>query len=139
MAALILGLAYTYSQDNRGKRVSFYFITFNVIWLPWAMLGLNFLMSGPAAALYQGTGLLAAHAYDFLTRLYPTFGGGRNIVQTPGFVKRWFGGNRPGITVKSYGTAYRQQPAAQPARGPTVGGSLGFRSSWGQGRRLGGD
>lgn len=137
-AALTLGLAYTYSQDNRGKRVSFYFITFNAIWLPWALLGMTFLLSGPGGALLQGTGLLAAHAYDFLTRLYPTFGGGRNIVQTPGFVKKWFGSDRPAIVNKGYGTAYKP-PTTQPARGPTAGGSLGFRSSWGQGRRLGGD
>lgn len=140
-AALTTGLAYTYSQDNPGRRVSFYIITFNVIWLPWALIGMTLLMAGPFAALVQCTGILAAHAYDFLTRLYPTFGGGRNVIQTPEFVKKWFGSSRsdrPAIVVKGYGTSY-MPPKTQPAKGSTTGGSLAFRKSWGQGRRLGGD
>lgn len=151
-AALTTALAYTYSQDNRGKRVTFYIITFNVIWLPWALIGMTFLSGGPFAALVQGTGILAAHAYDFLTRLYPTFGGGRNVIQTPTFVKKWFGGSggssggRPPIVVKSYGTSYAAQQPKTPqpaARGSgsiaSSGSSLAFRKTWGQGRRLGGD
>ena len=139
--ALVLGLAYTYSQDNKGKKVSFFIITFNVMWLPWAMLLLTFVTGGPYAAMMQGTGLLAAHLYDFLTRLYPTFGGGKNYVFTPGFVKRWFGGDRRNIQVKGYGTAYRPGMPQQAARG-TSSGFGGFTSQWGtrgQGRRLGGD
>ena len=151
-SALTTALAYTYSQDNRGKRVTFYIITFNVIWLPWALIGLTLLTGGPFAALVQGTGILAAHAYDFLTRIYPTFGGGRNIIQTPTFVNKWFGGSgnssgRPAIVVKSYGTSYTapQPKTPQPARGSSSApsgssaSSLTFRKNWGQGRRLGGD
>ena len=137
--ALILGIAYTYSQDNRGKRVSFIIITFNVILLPWAMLLMTFVMAGPDAALKQGAGLLAAHLYDFLTRLYPTFGGGKNYIGTPAVVKRWFGADKPSFQARGYGTAIR--PATQaPSTGTSSG--LGFPSAWGargQGQRLGGD
>ncbi|MCJ1456605.1 hypothetical protein MMC28_006967 [Mycoblastus sanguinarius] len=137
--ALILAIAYTYSQDNRGKKVSFFIITFNVMWLPWAMLLMTFVLAGPDAALNQAMGLIAAHLYDFLTRLYPTFGGGRNVIHTPAIVKRWFGADKPGIQVRGYGTSYR--PASQaPGRGTSNG--FGFSSAWGtrgQGRRLGGD
>lgn len=140
--ALILGLAYTYAQDNRGKKVTFYIITFNVVFLPWAILLLTFVLGGPQAALAQGTGLLAAHLYDFLTRLWPTFGGGRNYVFTPNFVKRWFGGDRPNIKVKGYGTAYGPATAQPPSRGTSSGLGVFSGGSWlgrGQGRRLGGD
>ncbi len=137
--ALILAFAYTYSQDNKGKKVSFFIITFNVIWLPWAMLLLTFIMGGPNAALNQVAGLVAAHLYDFLTRLWPTFGGGKNYITTPNFVKRWFGADKPGFQHRGYGTAYR--PGSQvPGRGTSSG--FGFSAAWGprgQGRRLGGD
>ena len=109
------------------------------MWLPWALLGLSFIMAGPDVVLYEVTGLLAAHLYDFLTRLWPTFGGGRNRLQTPAFVKAWFGADRRGTTTRGYGTAFR--PGAQtPSQGSSTGFS--FTSSWnsrGQGRRLGGD
>ncbi|KAL9640155.1 MAG: hypothetical protein Q9164_000423 [Protoblastenia rupestris] len=95
--ALILGIAYTFSQDNKNKKVSFFVISFRAIWLPWAILGLTFVLGGPDAAMKQGTGLLAAHLYDFLTRLWPTFGGGKNYIKTPAVVKRWFGADRRGL------------------------------------------
>lgn len=135
---LILGIAYTYSQDNKGKKVSFFIISFNVIWLPWAMLLMTLIMSSPEAALMQFTGLVAAHLYDFLTRLYPEFGGGKNYIQTPGFVKKRFAADRPGIQVRGYGTAFRPATPA-PARGQWNGFGSSTWGARGQGRRLGGD
>lgn len=138
-AALIVGIAYTYAQDNKGKKVSFFIITFNVVWLPWAMLVMTFVMFGPNAVMQQVTGIVAAHLYDFLTRLWPAFGGGRNYITTPAIVKRWFGADRPNIQVRGYGTAFRQ---ATPAPGRGTSSGFGFSSAWGtrgQGRRLGGD
>lgn len=137
-AALILGIAYTYSQDNKSKKASFFIISFNVMWLPWAMLLMTLIMAGPNAVMNQVTGLVAAHLYDFLTRLWPTFGGGKNYISTPNIVKRWFGGDRPNIQVRGYGTAYRQ---AAPSSGRGTSSGFGFSSAWGargQGRRLGG-
>ncbi|KAK3169407.1 hypothetical protein OEA41_008790 [Lepraria neglecta] len=137
--ALILGIAYTYSQDNKGKKATFFIISFNVMWLPWAMLLMTLVVAGPNAAMNQVTGLVAAHLYDFLTRLWPTFGGGKNYISTPNIVKRWFGGDRPNIQARGYGTAYRQ---AAPAPGRGTSSGFGFSSVWGtrgQGRRLGGD
>lgn len=103
------------------------------------MLLLTFIMGGPQAALEQGMGVVAAHLYDFLTRLYPTFGGGRNFIRTPQFVKRWFGADRRSVTARGYGTAFRPG-VQQPTR--STGFSSGFSGVWGsrgQGRRLGGD
>ena len=138
-AALILAIAYTYAQENKGKKVSFFIVTFNVVWLPWVMLLMTLVMAGPGAVLQQATGIVAAHLYDFLTRLWPTFGGGRNYIITPAIVKQWFGADRPNIQARGYGTAYRQ---AVPAPGRGTSSGFGFSSAWGtrgQGRRLGGD
>ena len=106
----------------------------DVKWLPWAMIFFTFVLAGPPAALLQGTGIPAAHLYDFLTRYWPEFGGGRNLLPTPGFVSRWFGGDPASsrVTVKKHGTVFR--PPVQP--------TTTFSSGWGsrgQGRRLGGE
>lgn len=88
-----------------------------------------FTMAGSMAILTMGTGILAAHMYDFLTRLYPTFGGGTKYIRTPAMVRRWFGGDKRGTT-RAYGAVYRpamQQPAP-----------LSGWSGRGQGQRLGG-
>ena len=138
VSALILGFAYTYAQDNKGKKVTFIIITINVIFLPWAMLLLTLVMAGPEAAMHQATGIFAAHLYDFLTRIYPAFGGGRDWIQTPYIVKKAFGAYNTGVQQRAYGSAIRTR--AQPPR--TSGASTGISSIWGSrgaGRRLGGD
>ncbi|KAL8764239.1 MAG: hypothetical protein Q9184_000208 [Pyrenodesmia sp. 2 TL-2023] len=137
---MILALAYTYSQDNRRKKVNFFIVQLEAKWLPWVMLLAALILGGPYNALNQGTGIIAAHLYDFLTRLYPTFGGGRNYLKTPAFIRRWFGGVDQRTQRKGYGTAYPPQPQAPPR--PASGISTAFSSPWssrGQGRRLGGD
>jgi Derlin-2/3 len=145
MPALILALAYTYSQDNRGRNVSFFVVTIPVQWLPYAILLMTLIMSGSEVALSQASGLLSAHLYDFLTRLWPMFGGGRNYIQTPAIVKRLFGSNTQ-QTRRSYGTAFRpsarnQQAAQDTSQGTATGfgGVSGIWSNRGSGHRLGGD
>ncbi|KIW27436.1 hypothetical protein, variant [Cladophialophora immunda] len=138
--ALLLALIYTFAQDNRGKKAHFIILQIPVELLPWAMLTLTLIMGGPQAALQQATGVFAAHLYDFLTRLYPTFQGGRNYIQTPAAIKRYFGADRSAFTHKAYGTSFRpgQSVPQQQSRGWTSG----FSNSWGgrgAGRRLGGD
>ncbi|KAI9700434.1 MAG: hypothetical protein M1836_002449 [Candelina mexicana] len=144
--ALTLALAYTYAQENQGRQITFFVITLPVQWLPYVMLLMTFVMGGPDAALGQATGLLAAHLYDFLTRLYPEFGGGRNFIQTPALVKRWFGGDQPGPATRSYGTAFAARSTSQQSQDASSGSSSGIATGvsniWGSrgaGRRLGGD
>ncbi|KAL8805878.1 MAG: hypothetical protein Q9182_001659 [Xanthomendoza sp. 2 TL-2023] len=126
---------------NRRKKVNFFIIQLEAKWLPWAMLlGALVLGGGPYGMIYQGTGLIAAHLYDFLTRLYPNFGGGRNYIQTPTFITRWFGGADQRTQRKGFGTAFA--PQSQQAARPAGGFSTAFSSPWssrGQGRRLGSD
>lgn len=138
--ALLLGLIYTYAQDNRGKKAHFIIVQIPVELLPWAMLVFTLVMGGPQAALQQAVGVVAAHLYDFLTRLYPTFQGGRNYIQTPAAIKRYFGANRSSYTNRGYGTSFR--PAQNVPQQQSRGWTSGFSSAWsgrGAGRRLGGD
>jgi len=139
-SALILALVYTFAQDNRGKKAHFVIVQIPVQYLPWAMLTLTLIMGGWPAALSEGTGLLAAHMYDFLTRLYPTFQGGRNILQTPAVIEKAFGSERSSFSHKAYGSSFRAgRPVQQQgSQGWTsaLGGAWGGR---GAGQRLGGD
>ena len=132
--ALLLAIAYTYAQDNRGKTVNFFFINIEVKYLPYAMLLLTLVQTGLEPTIAEAVGILAAHLYDFLTLYWPQHGGGTNVIRTPNFLSRWFAG-RSGTKqtiAKEHGTIYR--PATQPAAGTAY--SWGSR---GQGRRLGGN
>jgi Derlin-2/3 len=138
-SALMLAFVYTFAQDNRGQKAHFVILQIPVEFLPWAMLTLTLILGGLPAALQQGTGVVAAHLYDFLTRLYPTFQGGRNYIQTPNVIKRLFGADQTTTTKKPFGTSIR--PGQALPQQPTAGWGSGLSGSWGgrgQGRRLGG-
>lgn len=147
-SALILAMIWTYAQDNRGRRATFIIIPMPVEYLPFAMLTFTAVFAGWDVALGESMGIVAAHSHDFITRIYPTFGGGRNWLTTPGFVRRYFRKITPNPTRRPYGTAFRQ-PAAQPESTSTSSGSSwtsAFQrqnndpwSGRGAGRRLGGD
>ncbi|KAL8942708.1 MAG: hypothetical protein Q9216_001512 [Gyalolechia sp. 2 TL-2023] len=134
LSPMILALAYTYSQDNRRKKVSFFVVQLDAKWLPWVLLLAALVLGGPQAMIYEGTGIVAAHLYDFATRLYPTFGGGKNYFLTPAFLRRWFGGKdqraqRKGLartssearTFNDKTSASRCYPIDLPALLPDVG------------------
>jgi Derlin-2/3 len=128
---LILAFAYTFSQDNPNTNITIYILTFPAKYLPFALIALTLIMDGPNAAKQQLTGLVAAHLYDFLTRIWPTFGGGRNYIQTPERVKKWFGGGgaQPTPVTRSFGTTFQpRQEAPRPD---------GWSGQRGPGRRLG--
>lgn len=109
------------------------------------MLAMAFVMGGPDQAVKQGSGLLAAHLYDFLTRIWPTFGGGRRLIETPRLIQRLAGDDRSSTTTRDYGTAFssgqqgvaRSQPTTSQGRGWTS--ALANWNGRGQGRRLGGN
>lgn len=132
--ALIMAITYTYAQDNATRMVTFFVVTIQAKYLPYLLLLVTFVMGGPGAAMHQGTGLLAAHLYDFLTRIWPTFGGGSNPVKVPRIVKEYFGGGgvRPAPAQRGYGVAF-----GAPGEARATGSS--WSSSRGPGRRLGGD
>jgi len=147
--ALTLAFAYTHAQDNPNRQVSFFIITMRAKFLPLAMLAMTFVSGSPEAALKQASGLVAAHLYDFLTRIWPTHGGGKNYIQTPAAISAWFGADARTPQARNYGSAIpgRPAPAGRTAAAPAPGSaaSTGWSSSvpgWnsrGTGRRLGGD
>ncbi|TAQ86286.1 hypothetical protein B7494_g5395 [Chlorociboria aeruginascens] len=124
-SALVLAFTYTAMQDARGQKANFFVITIPAQWTPYAMLLMTFMMAGPDEAKIQGTGLIAAHLHDFLTRIWPTFGGGRNLVPTPGFVTRMFQKTQATVADRTYGTAFTPaQRASASASGAAAGGVL---------------
>ena len=138
-SALVLALAYTSTQDDRGQQAHFFIITIPAQWIPYAMLLMTFVTASPNAAMVQATGIIAAHLHDFLTRLWPTFGGGSNLLPTPAIFKRWFFVRQINT---GYGTAQaaRSQTSGQTSSGGPSSGVL--PESWrsrGSGHRLGGD
>lgn len=148
LSPLTLALAYTYAQDNPNRQVSYFIVTFSVKWLPYVMLAMTLVMAGPGEALIQATGLVAAHTYNFLTKIWPEYGGGRRYISTPQTVRNWFA--KPGMTPtpRGAGTAFNvggagSQNIPQRPTGTSGGWASGMTSSgWnarGQGRRLGGD
>ena len=139
MVALILAFVYTFAQDNRGKRATFFIIQIPVEFLPWAMLTWTFITGGLAASMTEGTGIIAAHLYDFLTRIYPTCGGGKNYIPTPALVRRWFESQQPRHIYRGYGVAYRASDRTSQGSSKSSWYST-HGSSWrerGAGRRLG--
>ncbi|CRJ92848.1 hypothetical protein BN1723_008539 [Verticillium longisporum] len=141
LSALILAMCRTVTQDQRGQKASIYFITIPAQLMPFAMMLMSLLFPGGAMTfLMQLIGFFAAHLFDFLTRIYPTFTGGRNLLPTPGFLSRFI--ETPRILERNFGTAIRPR-AAEPSTGRTTGAATGggpLPEAWrtrGPGRRLG--
>ncbi|KAI1458503.1 Der1-like family-domain-containing protein [Annulohypoxylon moriforme] len=131
LQALLIAMCYTATQDQRGMNAHFYIITIPAQLMPYCLLLVQLLFPGGWVSLKIGlTGLIAAHLHDFLTRIYPEFGNGPNLIPTPGFLS-WIA-NSPRVRDTVYGQAI------QPQREGTGSGPL--PDSWrskGPGRRLG--
>jgi Derlin-2/3 len=139
---LILALVYTASQDDRGNNVMFLVVNIPATWVPLAMLVLTFVLAGPDVAMVQATGLVAAHLHDFLTELYPKFGGGPNYLKTPAFIERFFAVTVPRVVQRAYGTAITNPREAPSTGSSTATAGSVLPESWqsrGTGHRLGGD
>jgi Derlin-2/3 len=139
-SALVLAFAYTSTQDDRGQKAQFFIVTIPAQWVPFAMLLMTFVMAGPSAAMVQATGLVAAHLHDFLTRLWPTFGGGQNLVPTPRLIRRMWETRTSTVNHKPYGTSFAPAQRDESSTSGSAGNVL--PESWrsrGSGHRLGGD
>ncbi|KAK3373759.1 Der1-like family-domain-containing protein [Lasiosphaeria ovina] len=138
LQGLTMALCYTATQDQRGAKAGFLFFTVPAQLMPYCMLLYSLLMN-PMAIPLQLSGLFAAHLHDFLTRIWPEFGGGPNLLSTPAFVSKLV--TTPRFLQREYGTAIRPKSSNQPsggARGASTGSV--FPDSWktrGSGHRLG--
>ncbi|EZF62764.1 hypothetical protein H112_04677 [Trichophyton rubrum D6] len=108
LGALSLAFLTTLAQDNAGKKMAFIFFQIPAEYLPFASLIATLVLSGQHAAVTQACGILAAHLYEFLTRIYPDFGGGTNYIQTPRFIQNIFGSS--GNYVKAHGGYRKHRP-----------------------------
>ena len=83
-AALIMAFAYSYSQDLRGQKIGIFGLPMQVeaLYLPLMLLFMTWIVKGPTAVFEQATGIVAAHMYDFLTTLWPKYGGGKPLIWT---------------------------------------------------------
>lgn len=143
--ALMLAMVHTVAQDNPRMRAHLVILEIEARFLPYGLLALNFVTRGPTSAMVGAAGIFAAHAYDFLTRIWPTFGGGRNWIEPPAAFVNLFGeGGRAGFQPRSYGQAFTPAGAGSSASsGASTGRSTAASSagaSWrsrGVGRRLG--
>ncbi|KAI0139376.1 Der1-like family protein [Hypoxylon sp. NC0597] len=131
LQALLIALCYTATQDQRGTNAHFYVITIPAQLMPWCLLLVQLLFPGGWVNMKVGlTGIVAAHLHDFLTRIYPEFGNGRNLIPTPGFIS-WIM-STPRVQNTVYGQSV--QPTSNGGRSGPLPDS--WRSK-GPGRRLG--
>jgi Derlin-2/3 len=142
---MVMAFVYSYSQINRGQRTRFFVIDIPVVALPYAMLLLTMVMGGWYSALVESMGIVAAHLYNFLTHIYPVYGGGRNFITVPAFVEKYFTRHTVNSGNRGYGTAVPPSRSSGPTEssGSTSQSSWGWASAnaWkgrGAGRRLGG-
>ncbi|KAM5342550.1 hypothetical protein ACJ41O_013516 [Fusarium nematophilum] len=136
LRALILSMVYTVTQDQRGMKATFYFITIPAQLTPVCMILVNLLFPGGyMTMLLQLEGLVAAHLYEFLTRIWPEFGNGPRLLATPAWLSRIV--PTPRVLERGFGTAVRNEPSS----GSSTGASRGpLPDSWrtrGPGHRLG--
>jgi len=139
-----MALIYTFAQEDPNRQVQFFIVQMPAKYLPYASLAITYLVAGPFQTMIQSTGILAAHMYDFLDRVWPTYGGGQKYTTPPLFIQKLFTGTGQPQTNRAYGTAFASRSANQPAAQNQGSGPLPNSwtsgSAWsGSGRRLGGD
>ncbi|EMF12042.1 DER1-domain-containing protein [Sphaerulina musiva SO2202] len=144
LSALNMALIYTFAQEDPNRQVQFFIVQMPAKYLPYASLAITYLVAGPFQTMIQSTGILAAHMYDFLDRVWPTYGGGQKYTTPPLFIQKLFTGTGQPQTNRAYGTAFASRSANQPAAQNQGSGPLPNSwtsgSAWsGSGRRLGGD
>ncbi|KAF4974297.1 hypothetical protein FZEAL_8779 [Fusarium zealandicum] len=136
LPGIILAMTYTVTQDQRGMKTTFYVIQVPAQTLPYCMIIASLLMPGGYThALVQLEGLVAAHLFDFLGRIWPEFGGGPNLLRTPGWLQRIV--TTPRAVQRGSGTAIRNGSSTGSSTGAQAGPLPDSWRSRGRGQRLG--
>eukprot|EP01125_Pyxidicula_operculata_P019093 TRINITY_DN689_c1_g1_i5.p1 TRINITY_DN689_c1_g1~~TRINITY_DN689_c1_g1_i5.p1 ORF type:complete len:260 (-),score=37.87 TRINITY_DN689_c1_g1_i5:207-986(-) len=87
--SLAMMIVYVWSRQNPNVRMSFLgFFTFNAPYLPWVILGIEFVLQ-QNWSVFDIMGILVGHIYYFLTHVYPALTG-RHLLKTPSFLKHLF-------------------------------------------------
>ena len=135
LPALQVAIAYRWSRLHPNASVHVYVVNIPAPWYPWAFLALDLVVSGPAQAAVDFTGILGAHLHLFLTEEWPRQGGRR--IGTPNWFRNLFprsaasgrGEARP------YGTVI--PPSEETGTSSGVSSRVGGGNFRGQGHRLG--
>lgn len=91
---LLMALTHLWAQANPNQQVSLFgLINMKAVYFPFALIGIDLVSKGPQAALQAFTGLVSAHIYWFLTSVYPSQNGGRQLsfLSTPQFLINYLG------------------------------------------------
>ncbi|TQS33105.1 hypothetical protein Golomagni_06561 [Golovinomyces magnicellulatus] len=142
---LLVALAYTITQQQQGMKAHYIILSFPAPLMPYIMIASNLIRQGGLdAAWFDAQGLIAAHLFEFLTKIWPEIGGGTNWIPTPYFypsIVTFFAGlgsRAARVTERSYGSMI--SPAGGSS-GSSSGVDTGpLPDSWrtrGGGRRLG--
>jgi len=140
LRALLLAMAYTVTQGQRGMTANFYFINIPAQLTPYAMIAVNLLFPGGVPnMILQLEGLVAAHLFEFLTVIWPQYGGtGNSLLPTPPVLVKLVDA-LSGVTERVGAAA--QGRAADSSAGRSTGADSGpLPDSWrtrGRGQRLG--
>jgi Derlin-2/3 len=92
--SLLSGVIYLWSKRNPNVDTSLWFFKMKALWLPWAMVALQFVLGeNPVLELI---GIAAAHVYFFLHEVMPGMElhpwlKGRNFAATPDFLYEFMG------------------------------------------------
>ncbi|BGP16739.1 hypothetical protein JCM10213_009156 [Rhodosporidiobolus nylandii] len=118
----LMAITHLWAQASPTNRVSLYgILTLPAVYFPFALLGMDLLNGGPMAVVTSATGIVAAHAYYFLSVILPRQNGGRQNPTVASLL------NPPAFLIGQLGNG----AAAPPSH------ASGFRS-FGGGQRLGG-
>lgn len=129
---LALAFVTTSTIDSWDQPITFIIIKMPAQYLPYAIIFITLIICGPQSALIEITGVAAALLYNLLTGNYPSSGIKRNLISTPGWMKKVFGTQT--MVERPYGTV------SMP--GVTGEAAWGLDLSWkrfGPGRTLGGE
>ena len=133
---LIIAMCYTANQDLRGQKTNFFFFTVPAQAAPYCMLAWTLLVR-PWDLPVQASGILAAHLHDFLTRLWPEFGLGPDLLPTPSIISMLV--QTPRFLKRDYGAAIRPKDSTSRSSAESSDGPV-LPDSWkgrGSGHRLG--
>ncbi|XP_074589257.1 derlin-1 [Curcuma longa] len=113
--SMVFMLLYVWSREFRTAQINMYgLVSLQAFYLPWAMLMLDVIFGSPL--IPDLLGIIAGHAYYFLTVLHP-LATGRNLLKTPLWVHR---------LVASLGWGVQPNFRGQPNASNTTG-SAAFR------------
>jgi len=153
---LVFAMLQLWARKSRTQMVSIMgMINMPALYYPYALLAVNFVLSGGMMDWMGIVGILTGHLYYFLTSVYPRLPGrqGRVIIKTPQILYNMFRPAEPSSSTASGAAPTRVGPGGTVGPAGTSNPSSGFGLNlgagqirqrvtgghpWGGGQRLGG-